>query len=476
MPIMTRRHFLTFSAIAGGATATGGLLLSPPSLAKTNPLLIPPLIDARQQIGPIELTAQAGETHFYPNTPSFTAGYNGHFLGPTIRVHRGDDVELSIKNTLNEATSIHWHGLLIPAELDGGPHQLIAPRETWQPVLPIRQKAASLWYHSHVHGRTAAQVYAGLAGMMIVTDEEEQALDLPSDYGVNDLPLILQDRHFINNEMQLSNNMMDIMHGRRGETFLVNGTLQPYAEIPRGWVRLRLLNGANARSFALSFSDKRSFYWIASEGGLLEQPVALTQLSLIPGERAEILVDFSDGALVSLVTQDDTSMPMMGMFNRAKNLVLSGSSLVTFQPTESSAPFKLPIKLTSLPTVMPDIAVRERSFHMNMGMNGFGINGQSFSMKRINEQVKLGSSEIWHLSGDMMGHPFHIHGVHFRVIARGGKKPLVRDQGLKDTVWVNEPVSVLVNFDFPAKQAPFMYHCHILEHEDNGMMGQFKVV
>lgn len=127
MPIMTRRHFLTFSAIAGGATATGGLLLSPPSLAKTNPLLIPPLIDARQQIGPIELTAQAGETHFYPNTPSFTAGYNGHFLGPTIRVHKGDDVELSIKNTLNEATSIHWHGLLIPAELDGGPHQLIAP-------------------------------------------------------------------------------------------------------------------------------------------------------------------------------------------------------------------------------------------------------------------------------------------------------------------------------------------------------------
>lgn len=256
---------------------------------------------------------------------------------------------VAVSNSLGEDTTIHWHGLLIPGELDGGPHQHIRPGETWRPVLPIRQPAATLWYHSHAHGRTAEQVYAGLAGLLIVSDDEEKALGLPSEYGIDDLPLILQDRQFQDGVLVLPGGMMATMHGRRGDTLLVNGTPDPVARVPRKRVRLRLVNGANARAFYLVFADKRPFHWIASEGGLLEKPVTLQSLSLSPGERAEILVDFSDGRPVALETGPDSTAPMMGMVARAANLVGAGrNTLVRFEPWgERSTEAELPERLVS---------------------------------------------------------------------------------------------------------------------------------
>ena len=493
---LTRRSFLTGSILAGGSLLAGAVIWRPTSTGQSTQLQIPELIDARNQGQSIALTAQAGRTSFFPKRDSVTLGYNGNYLGPTLRVHRGDDVEMTVTNSLGEDTSVHWHGLLIPGELDGGPHQTIRPGSTWRPVLPIRQPAATLWYHSHVHGRTAEQVYAGLAGLLIVADEDEKALGLPSEYGVDDLPLILQDRQFEGGALVLPQGMMATMHGRRGDTLMVNGTVNPVARVPRRLVRLRLVNGSNARDYDLAFADDRSFHWIASEGGLLEKPVELQSLRLPPGERAEILVDFSDGRPATLETGPDNNVSMMmRMMTGVASLGGVGrEAVVKFEPQGREAlAVKVPEKLSTHEQVDASKAVRRRRFTMNMGMGGMmgggagmggmmrggmgmlAINGRAFDMQRVDEEVRLGDIEIWEVSGEMMAHPFHIHGVHFEVLSRNGSAPGIRDQGLRDTVVVQEPAELLVKFSQPAVTAPFMYHCHILEHEDNGMMGQFVV-
>tara|TARA_R110000850_G_scaffold260811_1_gene388403 strand:- start:100947 stop:102467 length:1521 start_codon:yes stop_codon:yes gene_type:complete len=478
----TRRSFLAGTVLAGGSFV-GGSAIWPSSVNRElKKLKIPELIDARSQGQSIALTAQAGKRSFFSDRESLTLGYNGSYLGPTLRVHRGDEVEVAVTNSLRENTTVHWHGLLIPGEFDGGPHQIIRPGTTWRPVLKINQPAATLWYHSHVHGRTSKQVYAGLAGLLIVNDEDEKALGLPSNYGVDDIPLLLQDRQFKDGTLVFPQGMMVVMHGRRGDTLMVNGTVDPVTCVPRGLVRLRLVNGSNAREYDLAFADDRLFHWIASEGGLLEKPVELTSLRLAPGERAEILVDFSDGRSITLETEPDNNVSMMmrmmtgvpgpGWFGR--------EAVIRFEPEGKEAPVvKVPETLSTHERMDVSKVVRRRRFAMNMGMGSrmgmFGINGHAFDMKRIDEEVRLDDVEIWEVSGNMMAHPFHIHGVHFEVLTRKGLAPDLRDQGLKDTVAVRDPIELLVKFSQPAITSPFMYHCHILEHEDNGMMGQFVV-
>lgn len=440
---------------------------------------------------------------FFPGRESDTLGYNGSYLGPTIRVHRGDEVEIAVTNALSEDTTVHWHGLIIPGELDGGPHQIIRPGDAWRPALPIRQPAATLFYHSHVHDRTAEQVYGGLSGVLIVSDEDERALGLPSQYGVDDIPLVIQDRQFEDGRLVTPSGMMAIMQGRRGDTILVNGTPQAHARVPAGLVRLRLVNGSNARIYSLEFDDGRAFHWIASEGGLLEAPVEVRRLSLAPGERAELLVDFSSGRPATLVTGPDSNAGMMmGRMGRLRERVadLSGlgrEPIVSFEPGgRAKSAAAVPPRLVPRPPADPSRAVKRRSFVLDMGMGGMmgggmggmmgggmgggmgigAINGRAFDMDRVDERVRLGDTEIWTVSGEMMAHPFHVHGVQFEVISRAGRAPDARDQGLRDTVLVGEPVELLVHFTQPSGKSPFMYHCHILEHEDNGMMGQYESV
>jgi FtsP/CotA-like multicopper oxidase with cupredoxin domain len=498
--MLSRRTILTGAALAGAGAGISHPLWQAAAAPEPQLLKIPDLIDARKEGQSLALKVQTGTTTFFPGQESSTLGYNGSYLGPVIRLHRGDDVEIAVTNALNEDTTVHWHGLLIPGEMDGGPHQLIRPGTTWRPILSVRQPAATLFYHSHVHDRTAEQVYSGLAGVLIVTDDDEKALGLPSEYGVDDLPLVLQDRQFEDGRLVIPQGMMSLMMGRRGDTLLVNGTPNPVARVPRRLARLRFVNGSNARIFNLAFSDDRAFHWIASEGGLLERPVQLRSLTLAPGERAEILADFSDGRPVALETGPDLNMPMMmGMQRRLRSffsdlLGRSREHILRFEPQAGAAATKasVPEHLVAHERVDAAQAVRRRRFVLNMGMGGMmggrggmmgggrgsgmamhAINGRAFDMERIDEQVRLGDIEIWEASGEMMAHPLHIHGVHFEVLSRDGGKPTVRDQGLRDTVLVKEPVELLVRFTQPATKAPFMYHCHILEHEDNGMMGQF---
>ena len=488
------------AAIGGGVYAARALWT--PESSEPQPLRIPPLLDARQQGQSIRLRAQAGSTEFFAGRESQTLGYNGHYLGPTIRLHRGDDVQMAVTNGLGTDTTVHWHGMLIPAESDGGPHQLIRPGDTWRPVLAVRQPAATLFYHPHVHGRTGEQVYHGLAGVLLIADDKDRAVGLPSEYGVDDLPLVLQDRQFDNGRLVFPAGMMTAMQGRRGDTLLVNGTPNAVARVPARLVRLRFVNGSNARIYDLSFDDGRAFQWIATEGGLLDAPVPLRSLELAPGQRAEILVDFSDGRKATLLTAPDANASMMGGMGGIGRLrgavadALSGgkATILAFDPEKGNGGptgSPVPVRLNSLEHGDESRAVKRRRFRLNMGMGmgmggggmgggmgssgmgGLSINGQAFDMSRIDERVRLGDIEIWEVSGEMMAHPFHVHGVHFEVLRLGSGTTPVREQGLRDTVLVKEPVELLVRFTQPAVKAPFMYHCHILEHEDGGMMGQF---
>ena len=489
--------------MVGGAAGLLGFALSGwrAHSATGAPLPIPPLIDARRQGNAVSLVAQAGRASLLPGKPSRTAGYNGAYLGPTIRVRSGDDVQFTVSNRLDEATTVHWHGLLAPSGVDGGPHNLISSGATWRPVLPIRQAATTAWYHAHPHPRTGPQVYSGLAGMMIVTDDAEAALGLPSAYGVDDLPLILQDRAFDDSgALVYPLNPMSTMQGVRGEVILVNGAPSPTAHVPASLVRLRLLNAANARIFDLAFDDRRVFHWIGTEGGLLEAPVPLTRLELAPAQRAEVLVDFSDGRSVSLSTGPDRNLPMgmggmgMGRMGMGRMGGRRGAdtarSVLRFEPTASRAAGvrRLPTRLAAWRRPDASKAVRRRRLNLTLGMGMgrmmgrgmgrgmqgvHGIDGRPFDMRRIDQRVRLGDVEVWEVSGDMMRHPFHMHGVHFEVLRRDGRAPGVTDRGRRDTVLVQEPVELLVQFTHPATETPFMYHCHILEHEDHGMMGQY---
>jgi FtsP/CotA-like multicopper oxidase with cupredoxin domain len=295
---------------------------------------------------------------------------------------------------------------------------------------------------------------------------------------------------------------MTLMHGMRGDAILVNGAPQPRAAVPRALVRVRLVNGANARQFRLSFSDRRRFWWIATDNGLLVAPVERQSVDLAPGERAEIVVDFSTAGPVDLMTAAD---PNLGMMMRMMGRAAGGGAarVMRFEPQPER-----PGRVKSIPPRLieaeaPDAAraVRRRKLVLTMGMPGMGrmggmmggmmgrgggggpgagravhgIDGRAFDIDRIDQQVRLGDTEIWDVSGEMMAHPFHVHGVRFQVLRRNGRAAGSENQGWRDTVMVGDPVEFLVTFTQPARDAPFMYHCHILEHEDNGMMGQFTV-
>jgi FtsP/CotA-like multicopper oxidase with cupredoxin domain len=434
-------------------------------------------------------------------------GISASYLGPVVRVRSGDTIPFRVENRLDEETTLHWHGMLVPSNVDGGPHNTIRPGAVWAPEVTIKQPASTNWFHPHPHGKTAPQVYSGLAGMMIVSDGADRDRGLPETYGVDDLPIVLQDKRFgRNGEVVYKPDMMDIMHGFQGDTLVVNGVIGPVASVPAGMVRLRLLNGANARIFDLRFSDRRPFFVIGGDGGLLAEPVEVRRLVIAPAERYEVLVDFGDGRSVELVTAPDAGhgpgmmMPMMGPPRRAAGSV---ELLMRFKPDPAlkAAVTRLPRQLATL--AEPDVksAVAWRTFElspmMGMGMMGMGmgmmsgpgrgsgaghmmgINGRSFAMGRVDVTAKLGTAEIWEVSagGMPMAHPFHVHGASFRILSKNGGKPAAHESGWKDVVLVDEHAEILVRFDNPAQpKMPFMYHCHILEHEDNGMMGQFAVV
>jgi len=468
-------------------------------LSNSNALNIPTLNTGELIEGKrvFNLSIAKGQTEFFDGVSTDTIGINQTFLGTTLRASEGETVQFNISNQMDETTTVHWHGMHLPARMDGGPHQTIATGETWQPEFEIKQQATTLWYHSHTHHKTGEQVYRGQAGMFIIDDANSQQSGLPSDYGVDDIPLIVQDRKFnADGSFQYLGSMRDRMMGMKGDTILVNGTLKPFVNVERRLVRLRILNGSNARVYNFGFSDERSFYQISSDGGFLEQPISLNRLRLSPAERAEILVDFQDGIDCSLQSFPDdsagisrTGASRRGMFGQSIGSTIGTAAIqdtdimniVDFKPSDTTtASHTLPTRLNTITRLDEAEAQTTRSFVLSMSQMQFAINGKSMDMNRIDETIPAGATEIWEVTNSSgMLHSFHVHDVQYQILSRNGQLPAANELGWKDTVIVNpmETVRIIIKFsDYRDDTVPYMYHCHILEHEDQGMMGQFLVI
>ena len=580
MELLSRR-----AALVAAATATVSSL-APPSRAApaARPdLPIPPELrpDADHRI---LLQARTGSMSFLPGRTTPTYGINGPFLGPAVRVRRGETIEAVVRNTVPQPITLHWHGLIIPGSADGGPHREIPTGGEWRVQLPIDQPAATLWFHPHSYPTTAELVIKGIAGLLIVDDQEADRLPLPRTWGVDDIPLVIQDRRFRPDGHFFERfNLSAVTNGYVGDTVLVNGAIHPEARTARGWLRLRILNGSNARSYTLAASDGRTLHVIGSDGGLLSAPVPLAQLAIHAGERFELMVDARDGKPFDILTlPGDQPIMRLPPFDKALSLVTlrpdgaegAGQlpdSLVTLPPLPDTLPpvsqelvmdmfrdkegmmvmekaglgmggmaggmgdtagagamggmastggmhsmsGKMPMEamqatngmqhagshaamhgmpakgpingMTGTGSISPSVVARVTNLIVNgpalplaQQLSSNGINGRSFSLHEKGFSALRDQPLRWRISEgtDQMPHPVHIHGCQFRILTQDGKPPPPHLAGWKDTapIAAGGNSEVFLRFPYPAgPDAPYMAHCHILEHEDSGMMTQFTV-
>lgn len=434
--------------------------------------------------GQMNLTAQFTTQNIFKGKSSKVLGYqSGSILGPTIVVNTGDVMSVNLQNNLTETTNIHWHGLVIPANMDGHPENVVQPGASFDYTFTVAQRAGMYWYHPHPDGHTAKQAYLGLAGAIIVRDAEENALNLP--LGEFEVPLVIQDKRISTDyALDYSPTMNDVMTGYMGKYITVNGVYAPFKSVKTATYRFRVLNGSNGRIYNLGFSNGASFKVIGSDGGLLATSQTVSSLLLGPGERADILVDFSSyavGTEVFLVNNLFSAGTSQGKqkFNIAKFIV----------DTKVTDSFTLPTTLSAITPMAASSASRTRTFDIsNMEMSGMGsmamkgmhrINNKVYDKNRIDEVVAAGSTEIWVFDNSTGAepHPMHIHGVQFQVLDRtGGRGGLIAsEKGWKDTILLLPGEKVRVIMTFNNNKGLFVLHCHNLEHEDDGMMLQFEV-
>ncbi|MGD1886912.1 MAG: multicopper oxidase domain-containing protein [Cohaesibacteraceae bacterium] len=495
---MNRRTFLKASSAAILATGAGRAWAQ----SGLRPLPLIPMTDLTQGINGRIMLALNPSTHDFGNgAASQTFGINNNYLGPVLRVKQGQTLPFSVINGIGDVTTLHWHGLHIPGEVDGGPHQEVEPAATWSPDVPIVQHASMNWFHSHTHGKTAQQTYNGLAGVLLVEDDASLAADLPKTYGVDDFTLVLQDKMFSGaGQMSYVLTGEVFEDGFQGDTLVVNGAIAPVGQsVPTGLVRLRILNACNARFLSLSMAEG-PITVIASDGGFLASSVQTESILMSPGERYEVLVDMRAAESSSLMVGFDGGGEggeegalgfLSGLFGGQANTL---AAMTLTRTGDQGITGSMPDQLANLGAPDPTQASVTRSFELQMvtgadlaalafawgnicGDGAMSINGQPMNMDRIDEEVRKCDTEIWLISVDDQLHPFHIHGCSFRILSQNGTTPPAYAQGWKDMVHVVEGWSeVLVKFEHDAPaDAPYMYHCHILEHEDCGMMGQFTV-
>lgn len=474
---LSRRDFVRACAAAGGAVALGGSLASctrdtaaphahaphDPALARgggttatRRPLHVPTTVSP---VG-LHLAAAAGTASIIPGKDTPAWMYNGQLPGPTIEAVRGARATIEFANGLPQRSITHWHGLIVAHEDDGHPHQAVDPGGSYAYDFTIDQRAALNWYHPHPHLMTGEQVYRGLAGAFILRDAVDtgaagNGAGLP--WGAREVPLIIRDVTLDSTgALQFSNKSS----GFWGKVPLVNGTLDPYLAVDRAPWRFRVLNGCNARVLRLALGNGAPFVLVGNDGGLLDQAYTITEITLAPGERADLVVDCrglaAGGAL--MLRELDT-----------------GWALLELRGTGVDAGGTLPAG--TLSTIEPlGAPVRTRTFSFD-GMTR--INGKVYDMDAVEFTVPLGDTERWVFRTNGNGpHPVHVHGTSFQVLGRTGGRGRVYpwEQGWKDTVLVNdgETVDVLVRFD--RFRGLYVMHCHQLAHEDAGMMANFQVV
>ena len=441
-----------------------------------------------------DLTIKDTFQQIIPGNQTITAAINGSFWGPTMIWRKWDVVHPTVHNQLADTTTIHWHGMHLPAIMDGGPHQPIPPYTSWSPYWQVTNNAGTYWYHPHLAMEAEKQLTEGIGGLIIIRDSVESALALPRTYGVDDIPLVLTDRKF-----DATNQFVVAPYG---DSMMPNGTIRAQYTIPAQDVRFRLLAAAVERSYNIGFSDGRTFYVIATDGGLLDSPVAVTRLLISAGERYEIVVNctgqqgtgFDMKAFNSEIagpTPGGDLLPPGTPFANALDTVDFNVLHLNVGAATASPITTLPHSLTtntfynssganltryitlsdSLASLLPGVTI--------LGPDAFILNHRLFSMNTVDYAVPLNNTEIWQItSTSFLSHPFHIHDVQFHIMSINGVPPPDYMQGWKDVVLV--PSGKIVQFitrfnDYSDSLHPYMFHCHIALHEDEGMMGQFVV-
>ncbi|HEX5002697.1 MAG: multicopper oxidase domain-containing protein [Bacteroidia bacterium] len=461
-----------------------------------NPLTIPPALTGTT----FNLNIQNGVTQFYQGINTPTLGINGSLLAPTLIINKWDWVTMNVTNNLagfGNSTTIHWHGLHVPAVADGGPHQVILQGATWSPTFQVLNSAGTFWYHPHGDNKTDLHVSRGIAGMIIIKDSVESNLTLPRTYGVDDFPIIVQSKAFdILNQIAISTEL--------DTAICVNGVVDPFLDVPAQVIRLRMLNGSSSRVYNFGFTGNLPFKMIASDGGLLDSSVSMNRLRLAPGERAEILLDLQGMTgqtfhLISFSSEFQNGIygaatvigPMGGTIPDYNLNPLNGADFEILQLNviaQTGSPVtSIPSSLTTNTpytgfTVSRNFNLLPDTMMSPVGQveGPFNINGFHFDMGVINETVYLNDTEKWRITNNTgIAHPFHIHDVQFYLLNVNGNTVPVHEQGQKDVVLVlpQQYVEFVTKFeDFANDSVPYMYHCHMLHHEDEGMMGSFVVI
>ena len=452
------------------------------AVAFDRPLHVPPLavpsVDA-DGTRVFDLRLQTGRTDLTGRGRTETWGVGGPHLGPTVRLVRGQDVRMEVTNDLPEASNLHWHGVHLPAEADGGPHQTVAPGARWTPGWRVDQPAATAWYHPHGHGSTAEHVRRGVYGMLLVDDPAAAPDGLPDRYGVDDVPVMVQDAGFARGGGLRAGGLVPMPVGPLGDEVMVNGTVGPYLDVTTEAVRLRLLNASAARVYGFELSDGREMQLVGTDGGLLPAPVALARLPLSPGERAEVVVRVRPGEDVVLRS-------------RAPDLGVGGLMVGMSGGDDSFDVLQLRAADDLVPSpALPAVLAPEPVLPAPPGPAGSGdprtfvlsdseINGRTMDMARVDQVMVAGTTERWVVRNEGgMPHSFHLHGTSFLVREAGGGPPAASSAGWKDTVLVppEGSLELLVRFDGAGDpDTPYMFHCHLLAHHDQGMMGQLLVL
>ncbi len=484
----------------GGSSSTGTLLRSQLPLPRpfALPLAVPPvLVPTRTDDTSdyYDIVQRAAVAEILPGVRSTIWGYNGIFPGPTIVSRSGRRTIVRHRNELPVPVVVHLHGGRTPPEHDGYPTDLLLPVGADAAAhghhhggviavgerdytYPLEQRAATLWYHDHRMDFTGADVWRGLAGFHLVRDAEEEALPLPR--GERELPLLIADRSFgADGSLRYPSNDPTLLDrpgvvapygaGVLGDVILVNGVPWPRTEVPAVRHRLRLLNASNARRYRLALDPPPpgggGLVQIGADGGLLDRPVAHEAIEIAPAQRCDVLVDFGRypiGQEVTLVNQfGDGATALVMRFHVAR---------------AAADDTRIPAQLSTAQVAVPALAVATRTMRFRNsdtdGIAGWTINDQPFAPDLIHARPRLGTTEIWQLVSDFH-HPIHLHLARFQVLARGLGGPGPYDHGWRDTLDLRPAEEATILVDFDGYAGKYVFHCHNLEHEDMGMMGNF---
>jgi len=486
--------------VAVGLSALSGLLASGASAAAQSvsfdtPMPVPPTLTTSH----IQVHIRQAAVQLAPGQPTQMWTYNGTFPGPTIRRPAGSPTWVTFTNDLPAAAgpmTVHFHGAHNPDSEDGQPSRyLIAPGQGRKYTYPLiedgaPERGAFRWYHDHAMGETSRNVWNGEAGMFIVDDKLDQSLPLPK--GAYDVPLMIADRALLaDNQLkdyfsnQDPNPLNDAVpqgsappgDASTGEHVLVNGASAPHLDVADRRYRLRLLNASNFTAYNLHLSNDAEIVQVGTDSGLLPAPVRRRTILLGPAERADVIVDFHGqrgrNVVLQSVPRDDQGSGGTGS---------AGADLMQFHVNRSAPDdSSIPARLRPLPAwTAAASSVPTRVWNFALGYQGqsvWTINGQTFDPNRSDAQVPLGSTETWELTNtSTVTHYVHMHDVSFLELSRDGHAPDPWEAGLKDTFRVDPGEHVVVAAKFPDYTGRFMIHCHMLDHEDHGMMGTFAVV